>query len=61
MNMLDSAMFEMINNYGGLIYEKVGDQMHAKVVSHYATLFPSQKRYLDKFILPDALKKQRRA
>ena len=31
--MLDSAMFEMINLYGGLLYEKVSAEMHQQVVS----------------------------
>lgn len=59
--MLESAMFEMINSFGGLLFDKVGHEMHAKVVSQYIEMFPNQRRYLDKFILPDALKKYRKA
>ena len=33
MNMLDSAMYEMINLYGSLVYDKVGPEMHSKVVT----------------------------
>ena len=31
--------------------------MHSKVVSHYTEMFPNLGSLLDKFILPDALKK----
>ena len=60
MNMLDSAMYEMINLYGSLVYDKVGPEMHSKVVTQYVGLFPNQRGFMDKFICPDGLKKYRR-
>ena len=57
--MVDSAMFEMINQFGALLYDKVGAEMHSKVCTQYISLFPNLKGLMDKFILPDGLKKYR--
>ena len=35
LNMMHSAMFEMINQYGTIIYEKVGAELHGRIVEEY--------------------------
>ena len=52
-------MFEMLNQYGALLYTKVGPSMHTQVITHYMEQFKNLNSLLDKFVLPDALKKHR--
>ena len=57
LNMMHSAMFEMINQYGTIIYEKVGFELHGRIVEEYSDGFLWCPGLVDKFICPDAKRK----
>ena len=57
LNMMHSAMFEMINQYGTIIYEKVGAELHGRIVEEYQQGFEWCPGLVDKFMIPDQKKK----
>ena len=57
LNMLHSAMFEMINQFGTMIFEKVGQELHSRIVEEYSPAFEWCPGLVDKFYLPDEKRK----
>lgn len=54
LNMLHSATFEFINQYGTAVYDQISEELHSQMVEAHSVDFEWCPGLVDKFILPDS-------